>query len=283
MICQLCLAKVATRDVAERSSDGRLVEAQYCQECYDAKYEHPSPVSAPRPRFTIKSFMILVCVWALPNSVTAWIVRSGWITGTPAQLRLWTIQSFLAVNLVFGFFFVWFGLMIWLSRLMWHNQTGGLVPMPKQKLTRKQRVALLVRLPLLLVPLLVLQVGVLFLAEWLAAKFPVMSRRQWFALIALAALLPFAAVTFLKNFKDNYLNDRVRQLWRTASRTERALRAAALGWTFGLAVIAVIAVSSPRVLFWGFTMWFPIPPFILAWVVVQLALLGAVAIAARRR
>lgn len=283
MICQLCLARLATRHVTELSSDDRFVEAQYCEDCYTAKYQEPLPRRAPRLSFTIKSFMILAGVWASPNAVTAWIMRSGWVTGTPAQVRIWTIQAFLAVNLVFGFFFVWFGLMTWFTRLMWHNQTGGLIPMPKHpKLNRKQRVALLIQLLLMLVPLLALQIGALILANWLAGKFPVFQRPQWFALISAAWLLPFVAASFfLKNRKNSHIREQIRQLWRTASWTERAVRAIAVGWTVGFLI--AIVVGSPRLFFWGFTMWFPIPPVILLWVVVQLALLAAVALAAKKR
>ena len=282
MICQLCLVKVATRHVSEPCSDGRsVVEADYCEDCYTAKYQNPLPRRAPRLSFTIKSFMIVAGVWALPNAVTAWIMRSGWVTGTPAQMRLWTTQAFLGANLVFGFFFVWIGLMTWLSRLMWHNQTGGLIPMPNPKLNRSQRVELLRRLLLALVPLLALLFGALVLANWLAGKFPVYQRHQWFPLIFTACLVPFVATSLLRNRKNNYLRERVRQLWRTASWTERVLRAIAVAWTFGF--VTLIAAGNARLFFWGFTMWFPIPPVILLWIVVQLALLGGVALAARRR
>jgi hypothetical protein len=277
MICQLCLAKIATRHVAERSSDDRFIDAWYCEDCYGAKYEHPSPVRAPRPRFTIKSFMIVVGVWALPNAVTAWIVRSGWITGTPAQLRLWTAQAFLAVNLVFCFFFVWFGLMRWFTRLMWHNQTGGLVPVPKQKGTRQQLAALIVRLLLLVLAIMAWQFVAIYIAKWLAPKVGLASF-QLVNLLLFAPVLPITVLSFLKN---KHLRGRIHQLWRTASPTERALRATALAWTLGF--LPVIAVGGERLLFWGFTFWFPIPPVILLLIVVQVALLAAVAVAARRR
>jgi hypothetical protein len=207
MICQLCLVKVATRHVAEPSRDGRFVtKADYCEDCYTAKYQNPLPRRAPRLSFTIKSFMIVAGVWALPNAVTAWIMRSGWVTGTPAQMRLWTTQAFLGVNLVVGFFFVWIGLIAWLSRLMWHNQTGGLIPMPQHpKLNREQRVALLRRSLLALVPLLVWLFGALVLANWLAGKFPVFQRHQWFPLIFFASLLPFVAASLLRNRKNESL------------------------------------------------------------------------------
>ncbi len=277
MICQLCLARAATRHVTEPSSDGRFVEAWYCEDCYAAKHQNPSPVRAPRPRFTIKSFMILVGVWALPNAVTAWIVRSGWITGTPAQLRLWTAQAFLAVNLVFCFFFVWIGLMTWFTRLMWHNQTGGLVPVPKQKATRQQLIALIVRLLLLVLAIGTWQFVAIHMAKWLAPKVGLAS----FQLVNLLLFAPFLPIIVLSFLKNKHLRGRMAQLWRTASPTERALRATALAWTLGF--LPVIAIGGERLLFWGFTFWFPIPPVILLLIVVQVALLAAVALAAKRR
>ncbi len=225
MICQLCLTKIATHNLTERSFDGRFVEAQYCEDCYAAKYRNPQPRRAPRLSFTIKSFMILAGVWALPNAVTAWIMRSGWFTGTPAQMRIWTIQAFLAVNLVFGFFFGWIGLMAWFSRLMWHNQTGGLIPMPNQKVDRRQLVALLIRLPLLVLSILAWSFAAIFAAKWLAPKFG-MAQIQLMNLLMLAPALPIIILSFMKN---KHLRDRIYQFWRTASPTERALRAVGAG------------------------------------------------------
>ena len=43
MICQLCLNRMATRQVTEPSLDGQFAEAQYCQQCYEAKYQNPPP------------------------------------------------------------------------------------------------------------------------------------------------------------------------------------------------------------------------------------------------
>ena len=52
-------------------------------------------------------------------------MRSGLIIGTPQQLREWNIAAFLAVNLLFAFFVAWAWLMVWLQKVTWYNQTGG--------------------------------------------------------------------------------------------------------------------------------------------------------------
>ena len=84
--------------------------------------------------------MILVALWAVPNAAVAWFMRSGLITGTSQQLREWTIAAFLGVNLVFAFFGAWFGLLTWLQKVTWYNQTGGVLPMPApERLPRKQQ------------------------------------------------------------------------------------------------------------------------------------------------
>ena len=130
--CQLCLVRLARRHIAVPSPSGRVERADDCASCYEAKYEKPSPAGArfPWPRFTIKAIMILVCLWAIPNALAAWVMRLGDITGTPEQIHLWTIQTFVAVNLAVGFAVAWGYLFIWLIRLAWFNRTGGLVPMP---------------------------------------------------------------------------------------------------------------------------------------------------------
>jgi hypothetical protein len=89
IMCQLCLVKKATRRLTERSSTGRAEEAKYCEECYEAKYvdPHPRRSTFPRPRFTIKAILILVCFCAVVNAVTALVMRSGFITGTMGSVR----------------------------------------------------------------------------------------------------------------------------------------------------------------------------------------------------
>src|SRR4051794_38130940 len=83
MICQLCLGEAATERVTERLPSGRSREAQYCWSCYEARYLKPPPAGShfPRLAFRLKNVMIHVAVWAVPNAVAAWIMRSGWVTG----------------------------------------------------------------------------------------------------------------------------------------------------------------------------------------------------------
>ena len=85
-------------------------------------------------------------MWAVPNAITAWVLRSGYVTGTPAQLRQWTIHAFSGINLVLGFFVTWGTLLAWLIKVMSYRRTGGLVPMPQQTLTPRQHLTLIVRM-----------------------------------------------------------------------------------------------------------------------------------------
>jgi hypothetical protein len=278
MICQLCLTEAATQHVTERAPCGRFEVARYCAECYEAKFFKPPPSTSgfPRPRLTLKNIMILVGVWAIPNAVVAWVMRSGYVTGTAIQMRQWTRDAFLAVNLVLGFFVVWFGLMIWLFRVMWYKRTGGLVTMPVQKLTREQYGAW----ALSMVPILVWLVVATFLERWLTPKIWPIQRHsaQLLALIECAGVLPIVA---LRLWKNHEMRDRIRQEWRAASGLERALRAVAVAWTFGF--FLAIVLGGPGLAHWGFVLWFPIPPAILIGIVVQLALMAAVALSIRRR
>lgn len=189
VICHLCLARWATHHLAVPSSSGQAEQAHYCPECYKAKYHKPPLPDAafPRPRFTIKSIMILVSVWTVPNEVAAWIMRSGLVTGTPEQLRQWTIPAFVAVNLLLGFFTAWFYLMNWLGKVMWFHRTGGLVPMPHEKLTVRQQLA-----PLLHTwPTFAWCLAASFLARWMPSQMkpPLRSGPQLFSLILLSPLL----------------------------------------------------------------------------------------------
>jgi hypothetical protein len=81
--------------------------------------------------------------------------------------------------------------------------------------------------------------------------------------------------------EKNTARERIRELWSTASRTERALRAIALAWMFGF--VLLMLVDMPGLLSWGFTLWFPIPPLLLVLLVGLLILFAAVAKTTRRR
>src|SRR5262249_43055400 len=95
MLCQLCLDKSARISVTDRSS-GRPGMAFYCARCYAAKYVKSPPGAGafPLPQFNIRNILIVVAVWAVPNAAVAWFMRSGYVTGTPDQLREWTILAF---------------------------------------------------------------------------------------------------------------------------------------------------------------------------------------------
>ena len=220
MICQLCLASVATRHLTERSPSGRFVEMTYCESCYQAKYVEPPADSGrfPRPRFTIKNIMILGAAWTVPNAIAAWVFRSGCVIGTPAQIRLWSIETFLAVNLVLGFFVVWTYLLEWLRRVMWYKRTLGVVPMPHrawQKVTFKQLKYRLVAS----VAMSVWFVAAIFLDRWLTPRvWPIQQHSPpLFALLLWAPPMLTAVVQFSRN---RYIRECVRQDWRAASRQE---------------------------------------------------------------
>ena len=106
MVCQLCLWRVATVDIKDRLPSGRFVEAHYCPYCWDAKRLKPRrlPDRFPRFRFTLKSIMVLVAIFAIPNSLVIWFGRSGLLPDTwaPEQVRRWVFLAFLTVNFCFG-------------------------------------------------------------------------------------------------------------------------------------------------------------------------------------
>jgi hypothetical protein len=85
-----------------------------------------------RPKFAIKSIMILISLWALPNALVVYVMRSGEVTGTPEQLSQWIIQTFVAVNLVVAFVVAWLFLFLWLIRLVQFNNTGGTGPIKRK-------------------------------------------------------------------------------------------------------------------------------------------------------
>jgi hypothetical protein len=278
MICQLCLESVATHHLTERSPSGRFALAHYCHRCYQAKLVEPPATSGsfPRPRFTIKNIMIISGVWTVPNAIAAWVFRSGYVTGTPAQIRQSTIDTFLAVNLLLGFFVVWIYLLTWLGRVMWYKKTRGLVPMPQQKITVRQLSHLLAGL----VPLLGWCVAVTFVERWLTPQIWPMQRTSipLYALLMWAPLIPLMFVRFSRN---RFLRERIWQEWRAASRQERLLRILALAWSMG--VILLVVFAGPTLLTLGFQRWFPMPPVLLVGVGGQVALLAAVAFSTSRR
>ena len=277
MVCQLCRVKAATYQITERSSTDRFGEAHYCFKCYEAKYLKPPPPGGfPRPRSTIKNVMMLVAVWAVPNAITAWIMRSGHFTGSPAQVRRWTLYAFLGVNLVLGFLVVYHALLTWLTRVLWFRRTGGVVPMPAQEMTPGQQRAFLARL----VPLCIWIVVAVPLTGWLTPRiWPIQSFST--GLLFLIMFAPFLPGMVLALAKNQGFPDWVRQDWRTAAGPERIVRALAMVW--GVGFFLTIVMGGPSLMRWGFVPWFPIPTVVLIGMVGQLVLLAAVSLSVRRR
>jgi hypothetical protein len=278
MLCQLCLENVATRQLTERSHSGGIVRADYCDRCFHAKYVEPPADSGrfPRPTFTIKNIMILAGVWAVPNAVAAWVFWSGYVTGTPAQVRQWTVDSFLALNLVVGFFVVWLYLLEWLGQVMWYKRTLGAVPMPVQRVTFRQGMHQL----LMAVPLLAWFLAATFLERWLTPRiWPI--QRQSLPLFALLTSAPVVALWVVRFSKNRYWQERIWQSWRPASLQERLLRLLALSWSVGLVLLVVF--GGDNLVMRGFKIWFPIPPIIFVGIVGQMALLAAAAFTTARR
>jgi hypothetical protein len=278
MLCQLCLENVATRQLTERSHSGGIVRADYCDRCFHAKYVEPPADSGrfPTPTFTIKNIMILAGVWAVPNAITAWVFRSGYVTGTPAQVRQWTVDSFLALNLVVGFFVVWLYLLEWLGRVMSYKATGNFLPMPRQRLTIRQSVHQV----LAVVPLAAWCVAAGFLERWLTPRlWP--SQRQSLPLQTLLMWAPLVPLMLVRLSKNRYVRERMWQSWRSASPQERLLRLLAISWSVGLVLLVVF--GGENLVMRGFKIWFPIPPIIFVGIVGQMALLAAAAFTTARR
>ena len=279
MICQLCLARVATRRVTERLPSGRLGDAYYCPDCYGAKYLGPGPAGgggAPRLRLTLGLAMTLVGVWGVANALTAWVIKAGSRGWPPAQAGRWAARAFLGVNLSVGLFAGYVVVAGWLSRLLWHRRTGGLVPMPAQTPGFKGLAALSAWLASFMLWGLAAAVA----AQWLTrAVWP--SQRINMRLFALVLWVPILSVVAARLWGDRFFRDQVWQEWRVASASERAWRGVALAWSLGFVLLFV--AEGPRVIFWGVRAWFLVPPFLLVGVVGQAALVAAVAWATRPR
>jgi hypothetical protein len=241
MLCRMCLEAEATIHMLDRPSAEKVVEADYCPKCYDVKYVNPPdrPPAFPRPRFTIKNLMIFAGLFAIPNAAAALIMRSSLITGTPAQIREWTLQAFLFVNIYCGAMAA-FGLSLnWLQRAQWHKMTGGLVPMTQpRKLSLKEYFKLF----LILLPIICWYLAGLFLIDWLTPMlWP--SRRPDPALSTLIISAPLLAWACLRMKSNRHLVERVSAMWRGADRRERLFRILALSWPL---VIGILLISNWR-------------------------------------
>ena len=246
MLCQMCLEAEATIHILDRPSTDELVDADYCQKCYHAKYVNPParPPAFPRPRFTIKNLMIFAGLFAIPNAAVALIMRSSLITGTPDQIREWTLQAFLFANCYCGLMAAFIPTLNWLHKAQWHKMTGGLVPMTQpRKLSLKEYPRLL----LLVVPMVLWYLAGLFLIDWLA---PILwpGRRLDPVLATLIVSAPLIAWAGLRLKSNRHLVERARGLWRGASRRERLFRVLALSWPF---VIGFLVLNN----WWRFSNW----------------------------
>ena len=230
MLCQMCLEAEATIHVLDRLSYGPPVEADYCPKCYHLKYVNPPArrPAFPRPRFTIKNLMVFAGLFAIPNAAVTLIMRSSLITGTPAQIREWTLQTFLFVSIYCGVMAALVLSLNWLLKVQWYNMTGGLVPMAQpRKLTSRDYLTL----PFLILWIVFWFVGGIFLIHWLTSiLWP--GRRVGPVVPTLIVTTPLLVWAGLRLKSNRDVIDRVRGLWRGASRRERLLRILALSWSF---------------------------------------------------
>ena len=253
MICQLCLVKTAARHHIQRSPSGRLAEGYYCQKCYEAMHLNPSSDEGAlvRPRFTIRAMMVVVSVWALPNAVAAWIIRRGYVTGTPAELRLWTVYAFLGVNLLLAIYVTGFFYVAWLRKVAWFKRTGGLVAPPPPASVRQQPAALV-----LMSQFFAWCVSVIVVVKWLKlTTWPTIQRfspERSVLLLLLIMLVPQLLVVALVLSRNRILRNRVQQRltnhihqeWRLASGSERALKAAVIVWSLALPLLFMVVGPS---------------------------------------
>jgi len=282
MMCQQCLAEAVPCPGDELSVPGQFGKLPAPTAREKAKYVRPAPLAGnfPRPRLTLKTIMFLVAIWAIPNAIATWVLRSGYITGTPAQVRQWTSDTFLAVNLGLAFFVVWTAVMRWLLRVIQFKRAGGQGPLPVRKLAPRQCAALGLRIVAILVLIYAWGAAAMFLVMWLTPKIWPIQQFSFplFALVMIAPLMTIAALRLWANPRSLHP---IRHEWRTASVPERVSCVALFAWTLGL-ILAPIT-GGPSLLLFGRVSWFPIPPGLLIGVVGQLVLVAAVALTTRDR
>ena len=117
MLCQLCLSNVATYHLTERLPSGQFAEADYCAECYEVRcLKPPLRRGVPQTEVHAQEHHDPDRGRAVPNAIAAWVMRSGYVTGTPAQIRQWTMAAFLALlNVFLAFWVAWLAVMAWLG------------------------------------------------------------------------------------------------------------------------------------------------------------------------
>ena len=276
MTCQLCVARAATHRVIDRSPAARSGPRYYCSQCYEAKYLTPPTQrnGFPKPRFTIKTLMLLVALFSVTNAIAASIMNSGIITGTPDQLRDWTICAFLAANLFPALGVLFFSVASWTDRVFIHNWRGG-VRIPEVELTPRQRRTM--------IEWLLLSIAwtafAFLLSGWLLKMWPGQLSGTHVVFLILPAPLPLIAI--FKLTKDRAMRIRIREDWKASSGPVRLLRIVVLAWLSG--TFLVLGLGDWDLAMWGFSIWFPIPPVLLFWFAVTFSLNAAMAISTRSR
>lgn len=230
VVCQMCCSEAALYSATERSPTGRSYEAFYCPECYKAKYlEGPGPSLAfPRPRMTIRWWLALAGVWAVLNAVLAWFMRAGFVTGTPAQVRQWTILGFAGGNLAFALFLAWLASIAWILQVLWYRRTGGRFQLPRRNPTRSEFLLHLLGLWPFLMAAAVAGLVARYLTPQLGSL-----RGAWVPVfIVTYAVLPSV---LSKRVREGYgyWIDRIRRDWLTASWLERGLKVGGIVWSVG--------------------------------------------------
>lgn len=210
---------------------------------------------APRMRFTLKQLMIFVGVLGVVNAVTAVVMRGGYVKGTEEQLRRWTHEIVLGVNLATGFCVAYGVVLVWLSRragIDW-NVRQEVTPTPEEvrKARSEERFSMFLRIAWI-------QVTIITDSFW----------------IILTSLVIVVLIQVQRYGRDRVVRERMRRKWEE-SRGESVFTHLVVVWGLGSAV--TIAVWKKAFLHWGLRLWFPIPPGLLIMIVgmTALAMAGA--------
>ena len=196
----------------------------------------------PWPRFTRKTVMLVAGVWTVSNALVACFMRSGYIPGTPAQLRRWALYVFVGGNLWFGFITVNLYLTFCLGKAIWYKKTGGFVPYPLEKATtRRDYLSSLI----VAVTFVSWSVAAIFLETWLTPKiWPMQRGRANASMLAIILLTPlFVLLTWTVWKHRSGIVNWIRKEWSGASRPERALKVVLISWSL---VISLVMFLSPR-------------------------------------
>ncbi|MHC5542365.1 hypothetical protein ACYOEI_29435 [Singulisphaera rosea] len=121
---------------ADQLSLGRVVHAHYCPMCQYAKKRIVTLDESHYPKFlfTLKQFMVVVAIFAIPNGLLAWVMRGGILPKPkdPELARQLILSAFLATNLCFSLVVIHVVLAAWLRKMIWYKRTGGIIPYTKR-------------------------------------------------------------------------------------------------------------------------------------------------------